>query len=206
MIPIAVLEDHPAVISGILNEVEKHDNFAVLIHETTFTDFYKKLETKEVFVAVVDIILEDSDGIEHIISLIDHFPEIDFIAYTSIRDLKLIQQLYTLGIKGYLHKSKGADQLFEVIRHVFFEKARYIPDNLKEHISNKKTTVPVLSDREKVIMKHLVEGKSTAEIAALEFISENTVAFHRKNLFKKLGSPNAAAFVRDAILHGLYKG
>ena len=40
--------------------------------------------------------------------------------------------------------------------------------------------------RELEMLSHLAEGRSNAEIAKLCWISENTVKFHLKNLFRKL--------------------
>ncbi|MDR7556528.1 MAG: helix-turn-helix transcriptional regulator [Armatimonadota bacterium] len=44
-----------------------------------------------------------------------------------------------------------------------------------------------LTPRELELLSHLAEGRSNAEIARLCWISENTVKFHMKNIFRKLG-------------------
>ncbi|MDR7426264.1 MAG: LuxR C-terminal-related transcriptional regulator [Armatimonadota bacterium] len=49
------------------------------------------------------------------------------------------------------------------------------------------TTDLHLTSRELEMLTHLAEGRSNAEIAKLCWISENTVKFRLKNLFRKLG-------------------
>ncbi len=46
------------------------------------------------------------------------------------------------------------------------------------------------SKREKEILKWTAEGKTSAEIAMILSISENTVNFHQKNMQKKINAPN----------------
>ena len=47
-----------------------------------------------------------------------------------------------------------------------------------------------ISDREKDVLKCILEGKSNSETAGELFISENTVKFHIKNILKKTGTSN----------------
>ncbi len=60
-----------------------------------------------------------------------------------------------------------------------------------------------LSERERAILRLLGRGESNAGIAGALAISENTVKWHIKNLFGKLGVPNRTAAVRAAQEHGL---
>jgi DNA-binding NarL/FixJ family response regulator len=46
---------------------------------------------------------------------------------------------------------------------------------------------PALTPREYEILTHLAGGRSNAEIAKAIWVSENTVKFHIKNIFRKLG-------------------
>lgn len=58
------------------------------------------------------------------------------------------------------------------------------------------------SIREKEIIKHLCEGSSSHEIAAVLFISEHTVRTHRKNILKKADVKSTAELVVNAIKLG----
>lgn len=68
------------------------------------------------------------------------------------------------------------DRTVEMVRHlVQLVHPQGVPDDLH------------LTARELEILGHLGEGRSNAEIAKQCWVSENTVKFHLKNLFRKLG-------------------
>jgi len=55
------------------------------------------------------------------------------------------------------------------------------------------STLPAnLSEKERLVLKHIKTGKTTKEIAALLHLSANTIAVHRKNIMKKMGARNVA--------------
>ncbi|CAI6174379.1 LuxR C-terminal-related transcriptional regulator [Escherichia coli] len=59
------------------------------------------------------------------------------------------------------------------------------------------------SKREKEILKWTAEGKTSAEIAMILSISENTVNFHQKNMRKKINAPNKTQVACYAAATGL---
>ncbi|MGG5836235.1 MULTISPECIES: transcriptional regulator SdiA [Enterobacteriaceae] len=59
------------------------------------------------------------------------------------------------------------------------------------------------SKREKEILKWTAEGKTSAEIAIILSISENTVNFHQKNMQKKFNAPNKTQIACYAAATGL---
>jgi DNA-binding CsgD family transcriptional regulator len=60
-----------------------------------------------------------------------------------------------------------------------------------------------ISAREMEIVKMVIHGKSSLEIAASLSISQHTVRTHRKNIFKKLGINNKVQLARYFIVRGL---
>lgn len=56
--------------------------------------------------------------------------------------------------------------------------------------------------RERMILKMIVEGKNTKEIASIYFISPNTVNVHRKNILKKANCKTPIDLVTKAITEG----
>ena len=59
------------------------------------------------------------------------------------------------------------------------------------------------SKREREILKWTAEGKTSAEIAMILSISENTVNFHQKNMQKKFNAPNKTQIARYAAATGM---
>lgn len=59
------------------------------------------------------------------------------------------------------------------------------------------------SKREREILKWTAEGKTSAEIAIILSISENTVNFHQKNMQKKFNAPNKTQIACYAAATGM---
>jgi DNA-binding CsgD family transcriptional regulator len=53
-----------------------------------------------------------------------------------------------------------------------------------------------LTSREREILSYIAEGLSSKQIAGKLFISEYTVANHRKNMLNKLGAKSSAELIR----------
>ena len=60
-----------------------------------------------------------------------------------------------------------------------------------------------LTDRERVVLKLIAEGRTSKEIAQVLEISLKTVITHRTNLMQKLGLHNKAELVKYAVRLGL---
>ena len=60
-----------------------------------------------------------------------------------------------------------------------------------------------LSSRERSVLHMVVEGKSSAEIAKILFLSPKTVDTYRSRLMQKLGISDVPGLVKFAIQHGL---
>ncbi|MBP3534778.1 MAG: helix-turn-helix transcriptional regulator, partial [Muribaculaceae bacterium] len=55
------------------------------------------------------------------------------------------------------------------------------------------------------VLYQIAQGKTSREIAAAMFVSDNTVEAHRKSLFAKLGAINVADLIVKAINSGYIK-
>ncbi len=66
-----------------------------------------------------------------------------------------------------------------------------------------KTTMPLLSDKEKEILNMSAQGLMIKEIAERLFRTESTIETHRKAIFKKLGVTNMIEAIGYALNHQL---
>lgn len=78
------------------------------------------------------------------------------------------------------------------------------PDRKEDHADREtgKKTGGKITRREAEVMKLIVEGYTSREIARMLFISPRTVETHRSNLMQKLNLRNTAGLVRYAIRQG----
>lgn len=62
-----------------------------------------------------------------------------------------------------------------------------------------------LTDREVEVLNHVLEGKSSKEVARLLFVSKRTVDFHLTNIYHKLHVTNRVQAVLRAAQMGLFE-
>jgi DNA-binding NarL/FixJ family response regulator len=106
------------------------------------------------------------------------------------------------GASGYILKNSSKEELIEAIHAVhgggiFF--SGEAGEALQAYQQSSKTELPVLSSREKEILRLIAEGYTNPQIAEKIFLSHFTVDSHRKNLLAKLNVKNTASLIRLAI-------
>lgn len=72
-------------------------------------------------------------------------------------------------------------------------------DGASDHPSRPLTGHELLTERERMVLAHIVGGASSREAARLMSISARTVEFHRANILLKLGARNTAELVRIVL-------
>ena len=133
------------------------------------------------------------------------------IVLTHSTELTHLNQSLKAGVKGYLTKNASSNELIDSIievgegRQAFGKSASQLmigkyADSAKRSPSKGKK---LITKREREIVKLIVQGYTSAEIANLLFISTRTVETHRSNLMNKLELKNTAALVRYAMEENL---
>jgi DNA-binding CsgD family transcriptional regulator len=79
-----------------------------------------------------------------------------------------------------------------------------VSDYLQQRtLEKKKSPLASLSEREREILQLAAEGKTSAEIGRILFISSKTVETYRSRLMQKLGISDHAALIKFAIQYGV---
>lgn len=133
------------------------------------------------------------------------------IVLTHSTDISHLNQSLKAGVKGYLTKNAPSEELLHAVTEVsegrqsFGKSASQLmigkyTDIAKKSPSGEKN---LITKREREIVKLIVKGYTSAEIANMLFISTRTVETHRSNLMNKLELKNTAALVRYAMEENL---
>jgi two-component system, NarL family, nitrate/nitrite response regulator NarL len=162
----------------------------------------------DVDVLVLDISMPVMDGVEALTELRRRNCTIPVLMLTQELSGGTIARAMKAGAAGYVLKTAGRDEFVAAIRTVA-SGGEYISENAKTSLILQLTGRKApgeetpLSRREREVLKLVVAGKTTNEIAEALFISPYTAETHRRNLLKKLDLKNTAGLVRYAIEHGL---
>lgn len=104
------------------------------------------------------------------------------------------------GFSQYSIKAIKNEVFDYLIKPVDIDELKASVNRLTEHLSLKTNQTlakfNMLSDRESEVLKYVLEGKTSNEIADLLFISVNTVHTHRRNILKKTGAGSIIDLLR----------
>ncbi|MCS7002303.1 MAG: response regulator transcription factor [Dehalococcoidia bacterium] len=119
--------------------------------------------------------------------------------------------LVQAGATGYLSPEASATELFTAIQTVAGGEAYLTAEIARELLNRARGRNGVtrmigyftLSEREREVLRGIVEGDSNQEIAARAGLSPNTVQTHRSHILAKLRVGSTAQLVRYAVSLGL---
>ena len=139
-------------------------------------------------------------GIEAVERVKEKHPDLDVIMLTIHKDDELVFRSLAAGASGYLLKDSQPEGIMEAIREVRNGGAP-MSTNIARRIveSFRKAPASPLTQRETEVLSHLCEGSSYRAIARALFVSEPTVHFHIKNIYRKLQVHSKSAAVAKAI-------
>lgn len=212
-IKIFIADDH-AILRDGLKLVLKTDNSIEIIGEAD--DGLKTLDSVEKLnpdVLLIDINMPGLSGIEvtRKIRLKNNRMKILFLTMYEQEDI--IVEAMLSGANGYLFKMADMDELIVAIKKInsgedyFNEKVSKIALKSLQQTVHRAQEIkkPHLTTRELEILKLIVKGFTSQQIADSLFISYFTVGKHRKNILEKLGQKNTAELVHFALKEGLIK-
>ncbi len=120
-------------------------------------------------------------------------------------DHSIIRTLAEQGISGYVTKVSPANEILKALKSILNDEKYFCAEAQKaifadENVENQRL---IFTHREKQVIKMIVDGKTTAEMARILKITVNTVESHRKNIYHKTGTTNMAQLVKIALTNGI---
>lgn len=203
---ILLVEDHPIVANSLIHMLQHMLPEYTFANVTTGHDGLARLNNHHPKLIILDINLPDMSGIEFCKTALTRFPNLNILAFTSIEQRHVVEQMLEAGALGFILKSSDIEEINEAILQVL-NGQKYIGKQVSELLKGKSGTdlnVPVLTRREVEVLKLIADGLTNQEIADKLFISAWTVDSHRKNLLIKFDAKNTASLVKMAALQGIF--
>jgi DNA-binding NarL/FixJ family response regulator len=211
MIKVAIADDHPLIINGVIDMLSANDNIQV---QATYLDGAAAIEgirKEQPDVLILDIQMPGIRGEEVTLVLRKEFPELKILALTNFDNTLYASNMIQNGAMGYLLKNTSRETLIKAVEAVhsgekFLSEEMHVRiDDLQRKIKTKSAVKNSLTPRETDILRLLAAGKNNQQIAEELFLSKRTVENYRLNLTIKLDVKNTAALIKYAIEMGITK-
>ena len=200
-IHIAIVEDDPVVLEGLIAFFQMQPNVQLLNTFNNSEAFIKWIETEELskFILLLDIQLPGKTGVQALPQIKNLLPNLDVIILTTFEETDMIFKALSAGACSYVSKRASLQKIKEAVE-VVAQGGSYmspaIARKIADYYAPKKTQQ--LTERQLEIVKGIVNGKSYKMIANDLFISLDTVRSHIKNIYNTLEINSKAELIRKS--------
>lgn len=191
-IRVFLLDDHDLVREGIRSLLQGDEEIEVVGEAATAAEALHRIPLAKPDVAILDVRLEDGDGIEVCRDVRSAVPTIACLMLTSFADDEALYSSVMAGASGYVLKQIKARDLIDDVKKVAAGESLLDPKivaRVVDRIANppqEDTTMGSLSPQERRILDHIAEGKTNRQIAEAMFLAEHTVKNYVTGLLRKL--------------------
>lgn len=201
---IAVIDDHDLIREG-LNAILHNNGASHVDMYGTAKGLVDRMDSGERYdFYIVDLELPDIDGFV-LIEMIRARDEGAKVVVSTVHDeIWTLRKLLARDVDGIIFKSGDGNDIVEAINSIM-EGSRYYSEEARRSLEYASDNTQHPSARELEVLHQIASGKTSREIAAAMFVSENTIEAHRKALFSKIGAVNVADLIVKSIEKGYLK-
>jgi DNA-binding NarL/FixJ family response regulator len=200
-IRVFCVDDHPLMREGIAAVIRNEPDMQLVAEASTGHEAIQGFREHQPDVTLMDVRMPDMGGIDALLAIRTEFADARVIMLTTFEGDAEIQRALEAGAQGYMLKSMPRKQLVDMVRKVHAGKKQIPPEvaaQLVEHMGDE-----TLSKREVEVLLKVADGNRNSDIAALLFISEETVKGHIKHIMEKLGASDRTEAVAVGIRRGI---
>ena len=200
---IVICDDHLLFLNGISELLKNTGNDYCI---SKFSDVHScrhHLMQNVTDVFICDLNINHFDGFVLLEELKSQLKNTKIIVLTAYYEDFLIQKAKKLGVDAFLKKETPAEELIQVLEAkkntTFYTNKNYKSgDSVYSAIDGPIINKFRISKQEKEIIKLIIKGLTSKEIADVLFISKTTVTTHRKNIHRKLEINNSSSLIKFA--------
>jgi DNA-binding NarL/FixJ family response regulator len=209
---VLLVDDHGIVREGLRAILSLSPDIQVVGEAADGREAIEKARSCLPDVVIMDITMPGMDGLEATKYLARDFPGVRVLVLTQHDSDRYIVPILRAGASGYVLKRSIGAELVAAIRTVHSGDC-YLPPRVAQTLlqclrlppseNQKEDEISLLTEREREVLKLVVEGRTSQDIADLLCVSKRTVMCHRANIASKLGIHNRTELIRYAMRAGI---
>jgi DNA-binding NarL/FixJ family response regulator len=201
-IRVILVEDHALMRDAVRLVFDEADDIELVGEVANGRELLPLLATVEADFILLDVQLPGLDGLGCLEALAERHPNVKVAMLSAVEDRQVIESAFRRGARGYILKTVNPFDLPAAIRQIV--------DETVIHAAHTTGGSPAssaqrsgLSAKEIAVLAELSQGHSNKEIASRLWLSEQTVKFHLRNIYRKLGITSRTEALRYAYEHDL---
>jgi len=196
---ILIADDHSMIRKGLKLNIQLTLGYADIEEVATCNDLMKELVKKKYTHLILDIILSDGSTLEVIPNIRRVYPDLHILVF-SMQPAEIYgEALKQYGINYYLSKSVGDEEIITILQK-FLQNETPVRRNNIQHQDNPFTT---LAPRELEILRYVLKGIGTKEIAETLNLKMNTVSTIKTRIYEKTNAGNIKELIELATLYNV---
>lgn len=207
VVTVVVVDDHPVVRQGVQMLIDAQKDMSVCGTAESVNEGLAVIKEHDPDVAVVDISLKDSNGLELIKDLQIRQPGVRVLVLSMHDETFFAERVLRAGARGYITKEETTTKVVEGIRAIM-EGEVFLSESMSSKMLLKMvggkaqsmtTSIEALTDRELEVYEMIGHGLGTREIAEKLHLSPKTIETYRERIKDKLQLESATELLRHAV-------
>jgi len=207
-IRVLLADDHAVVRDGLKVLLQQSADINVVGEADDGREAVRLAQQLGPDVVIMDIAMRDLNGIEAARLVREKCPATRVVMLSMHSNSEHVHRAFEAGATGFVLKDSAGKEVVSAVRAAhggrrYLSRAIEALEASAPLRSGRTSPLESLSARERQVLQLVVEGRSSAQIAAAIHLSPKTVETYRGRLTTKLGVRGVPALVRFAIEHGI---
>jgi DNA-binding NarL/FixJ family response regulator len=200
-VKVLIGDDNRLVLEGFRRALEGNEDIEIAGATDSGAHLMTLIERRRPDVVALELGLRGVNGESCLDLIAQRHPNIRVVVLSSSSSPELIRAALSRGARAFIVKSVNPRDIPSALRQAYEETVyhaygfRAAPEDALRQAG--------LTEREITMLKALARGLSNKAIGQELWISEPTVKFHMRNLYRKIGVPNRLAAASFAHSRGV---
>ena len=200
-IKVLLVEDHALMRDAVKLVFEETEDMELVGEVADGRELLPFLRRVDADVILLDVQLPGLDGLACLEALAEQRSDAKVAMLTAIDDPQVVEAAFRRGADSYILKSVNPFDLPGAIRQMLDGSVIHRSPSPEDGTAAPRAAG--LSEKEVVVLVELCHGYTNKQIAARLWLSEQTVKFHLRNVYRKLGIKSRTEALRYAYDHDL---
>jgi DNA-binding NarL/FixJ family response regulator len=185
LVRVLIADDHPLIHEGVRSALRRDETLQLIGAANDGLECQQLAQLLTPDVLLLDLNMPGPPPLETLSELNVNCPGVKVVVLSAYDDYVSVRALLRAGVKGYVLKNEAIDILLQAIRTVALG-GTWFSQIVVQKLARTARITPEFTGREQDVLHCLARGASNDMIASELDVTERTIRFHLKNIYRKL--------------------